>query len=259
VSRISRNRVKHHVTPELEHHPEHDNVQCPRDESNVRTRFRKPLLYPLSYGGGLVKKETSTWLKTSLGDEQGRQQPIEEEFAGRGGRARSRRRGRGPAWPALLGLVEVFLRGDRAGRWRVTSDPAAPLREVQGEGVDEQGLQVVPSVLSEALGMVAAEGAAAGALPLVARHSGLAEVADAFETEVSRPGLFSFEPGESSLLRLAQGIERLLALAPDEREELRLVLSAFVGREWTWERTASRILSAPSSTVSRAPGYRHHR
>jgi hypothetical protein len=27
--------------------------QCPRPESNQRTRFRKPLLYPLSYGGSL--------------------------------------------------------------------------------------------------------------------------------------------------------------------------------------------------------------
>ena len=26
---------------------------CPRRESNARTRFRKPMLYPLSYGGGL--------------------------------------------------------------------------------------------------------------------------------------------------------------------------------------------------------------
>ena len=25
----------------------------PRQESNLRTRFRKPLLYPLSYGGGV--------------------------------------------------------------------------------------------------------------------------------------------------------------------------------------------------------------
>jgi hypothetical protein len=25
--------------------------ECPRPESNQRTRFRKPLLYPLSYGG----------------------------------------------------------------------------------------------------------------------------------------------------------------------------------------------------------------
>ena len=26
-------------------------AKCPRQESNLRTRFRKPLLYPLSYGG----------------------------------------------------------------------------------------------------------------------------------------------------------------------------------------------------------------
>ena len=26
--------------------------RCPRQESNLRTRFRKPLLFPLSYGGG---------------------------------------------------------------------------------------------------------------------------------------------------------------------------------------------------------------
>ena len=26
-------------------------MECPRQESNLRTRFRKPLLYPLSYGG----------------------------------------------------------------------------------------------------------------------------------------------------------------------------------------------------------------
>src|SRR5215212_3564328 len=37
---------------------------------------------------------------------------------------------------------------------------------------------VVPSIFPEAFGMVAAEAAAAGSLPLVARHSGLAEIAD---------------------------------------------------------------------------------
>jgi hypothetical protein len=31
--------------------PEHRLNRCPRQESNLRTRFRKPLLYPLSYGG----------------------------------------------------------------------------------------------------------------------------------------------------------------------------------------------------------------
>ena len=53
---------------------------------------------------------------------------------------------------------------------------------------------VVPSILREAFGMVAAEGAAAGALPLVARHSGLAEVGAALEAAIERPGLLTFEP-----------------------------------------------------------------
>ena len=73
-------------------------------------------------------------------------------------------------------------------------------------------VQVVPSILEEAFGMVAAEGSAAGALPIVARHSGLAEVAGALEAEVGRPGVFSFEPGEGAVGRLAEGIDRLLSL-----------------------------------------------
>ena len=40
---------------------------------------------------------------------------------------------------------------------------------------------VVPSIFPEAFGMVAAEAAAAGCPPLVARHSGLAEVAAGLE------------------------------------------------------------------------------
>jgi len=112
------------------------------------------------------------------------------------------------------------------------------------EALAAMDVQVVPSILDEAFGMVAAEGAAAGALPLVARHSGLAEVAAALEAEVRRPGLFSFAPGEGAADRLAAGIERLLSLPHEERDELRRGVSAFVGREWTWERTATRILEA---------------
>ena len=29
-------------------------VWCPRQDSNLGTRFRKPLLYPLSYGGAVL-------------------------------------------------------------------------------------------------------------------------------------------------------------------------------------------------------------
>ena len=103
---------------------------------------------------------------------------------------------------------------------------------------------VVPSILEEAFGMVTIEGAAAGALPLVARHSALAEVATTFETEVGRPGLFSFEPGPGAARNLAERIDGLVSMASEERAELREHVAAFTTREWSWNRTASRLLEA---------------
>ena len=112
------------------------------------------------------------------------------------------------------------------------------------EALAAMDVQVVPSILEEAFGMVAAEGAAAGALPLVARHSGLGEVGAALEREVGHPGLLTFEPGERAVANLADGIDRLLELPAAEREELRGAVSEFVGREWTWDRTAAGMLAA---------------
>lgn len=103
---------------------------------------------------------------------------------------------------------------------------------------------VVPSILDEAFGMVSIEGAAAGALPLVARHSALAEVARAFEDEVGRPGLFSFEPGPGAVRNLAERIDDLVSLPSDERGELRECVAWFAMREWSWQRTASLLLEA---------------
>ncbi len=105
-------------------------------------------------------------------------------------------------------------------------------------------VMVVPSILPEAFGMVAAEGAAAGALPLVARHSGLGEVGAALEAEIGRPGLLTFDPGRGAVARLASALDRVLELPPGERDELRRAVSAFVGREWTWDRTAAGLLAA---------------
>jgi glycosyltransferase involved in cell wall biosynthesis len=101
---------------------------------------------------------------------------------------------------------------------------------------------VVPSILDEAFGMVAVEGAAAGALPLVARHSGLAEIAAALEAHVDRPGLFGFETGPGAVDRLGRGIDALLGLPAPERAELRSAVSAFASKEWSWERTAELLL-----------------
>jgi len=103
---------------------------------------------------------------------------------------------------------------------------------------------VVPSILEEAFGMVALEGTAAGALPLMARHSGLAEVAAALESEIERPGLLSFEPGPDAARSIAGGLERLFAIPRDERRDLARRLSGHVGDHWGWQRTADLLLGA---------------
>src|SRR5204863_1934680 len=79
---------------------------------------------------------------------------------------------------------------------------------------------VVPSIFPEAFGMVAAEAAAAGCPPLVARHSGLAEVAEGLETAYPAElrALTSFEPGDSE--ELASKLRDLLALPAGERRRL---------------------------------------
>jgi len=101
---------------------------------------------------------------------------------------------------------------------------------------------VVPSILDEAFGMVVAEGAAAGALPLVAGHSGLAEVAHALEADVGMPGAFTFAPGPGAADRIAEGIDRLLALEPAERRELGARLASSVAARWSWSRSAKALL-----------------
>ena len=103
---------------------------------------------------------------------------------------------------------------------------------------------VVPSLADEAFGLVAAEGAAAGALPLVARHSGLAEVADALESAVGRPGLFSYDPAGDVIRNIADGVDSLLAIDAHERSLLRRALADFVGSQWTWKRAAAELLVA---------------
>jgi glycosyltransferase involved in cell wall biosynthesis len=80
----------------------------------------------------------------------------------------------------------------------------------------------------------------------MARHSGLAEVADALEAEVGRPGLLTFEPGEGAVSSLASAIDRLLSLPAEDRNDLRERLSSFVAREWSWRATAAGLLAAGS-------------
>jgi glycosyltransferase involved in cell wall biosynthesis len=101
----------------------------------------------------------------------------------------------------------------------------------------------VPSIFPEAFGMVAVEAAAAGCPPLVARHSGLAEVAARLEEEYpdSLRRLASFESGSVDDLRRKLG--ELLALSPGDREALRAAARRAVVKRWSWASVASRLLA----------------
>jgi glycosyltransferase involved in cell wall biosynthesis len=103
---------------------------------------------------------------------------------------------------------------------------------------------VVPSIFPEAFGMVAAEAAAAGTPPLVARHSGLAEVAEGLEAEYPEGlrDLTSFRTGDAA--ELAEKLRRLLALAPDERAAVAEAARRAAVSRWSWASIGERLLAA---------------
>ena len=101
---------------------------------------------------------------------------------------------------------------------------------------------VVPSIFPEAFGMVAAEAAAAGSPPLVARHSGLAEVAEGLEAEYPREyrHLASFKTGDAG--DLASRLNELLALPLQKRAELGAAARRAAVERWSWQGVAAKLL-----------------
>ena len=101
---------------------------------------------------------------------------------------------------------------------------------------------VVPSIFPEAFGMVAAEAAAAGVPPVVADHSGLAEVAAGIAAEYppEAAGLVAFPNGDAAALH--DRLRDLLALPADDRRALGHAARRAVERRWSWARVAERLL-----------------
>jgi len=102
---------------------------------------------------------------------------------------------------------------------------------------------VVPSIFPEAFGMVAAEAAAAGSPPLVARHSGLAEVAAGLEGAYPERlrHLASFAPGDAA--DLSRKLGELVALPAGEREALGAAARGVAVERWSWAGVAARLLA----------------
>ena len=112
--------------------------------------------------------------------------------------------------------------------------------------------QVMPSTFPESFGMVAAEAAACGALPLSANHSGMAEV-----TATLRPALpehlrhlMSFDVGPGAVGEIASKLVEWLELDPDERAQARAALAAEAARRYSWESVARGVIEAASGHPS---------
>ena len=105
---------------------------------------------------------------------------------------------------------------------------------------------VVPSVFPEAFGMVAAEAAAAGCPPVVARHSGLAEVAAGLEAALPPrlAALVSTPAGDSEALR--ERLRTLIDLPGADRDVLRKTVRRVALERWSWQHVAQRLLDLSS-------------
>jgi glycosyltransferase involved in cell wall biosynthesis len=160
---------------------------------------------------------------------------------------------------APLAYLQAFLADPPAG-YAEAARAAAGSVELAGRleydevarAVRASDAMVVPSTFPEAFGMVAAEAAATGALPICARHSGLAEVAGALAAELP-PGvgrLTAFDLGAGAVTAIAERLDGWLALPDDESGAARAALAAAVRSRWSWERVAESVLSASAGDLA---------
>jgi len=114
---------------------------------------------------------------------------------------------------------------------------------------------VMPSTFPEAFGMVAAEAAACGALPVAAAHSGMLEVSRQLAAELPDEvaGLVSFPVGPGAVEEIAARVNAWLALPEAVRAEAREALVGTVKRLWSWEGVARGVLAAAAGELDDLP------
>ena len=105
---------------------------------------------------------------------------------------------------------------------------------------------VVPSTFPESFGMVAAEAAACGALPISAAHSGLAEVSRVLAAELPVPvgDLVSFPLQGSVIQAIASRLITWLLMPEELRDAARASLVETVAAHYSWESVARTVITA---------------
>jgi len=113
----------------------------------------------------------------------------------------------------------------------------------------------MPSTFPESFGMVTAEAAACGALPVVAGHSGMAEVAAALADTVPpevRPWL-TFEVGPHAVTQLAEGLASWLEAPDDVRARTRDAIVGVARERYSWDGVARTVIAAAEGRLDGVP------
>jgi glycosyltransferase involved in cell wall biosynthesis len=103
--------------------------------------------------------------------------------------------------------------------------------------------------------MVAAEAAACGSLPVVALHSGLAEVASTLSEvvpEAARP-LLGFERGPDAVPDLAAAVAGWLEAPEALRTSTREAMVAVTRERYSWDGVARTLLAAAEGRLEGLP------
>jgi glycosyltransferase involved in cell wall biosynthesis len=114
---------------------------------------------------------------------------------------------------------------------------------------------VVPSTFPEAFGMVAAEAAACGVLPVSAAHSGLAEVSEVLARAVppAAASLLSFPVDDEAVPAIARRLTGWLTADPALRERTRAGLVETVRERWSWDGVARGVIAAAEGRLDELP------
>ena len=104
----------------------------------------------------------------------------------------------------------------------------------------------VTSTFPEAFGMVAAEAAGTGTLPVVANHSGLGEVARTLATAVPEEARawLSFEVGPDAVVELAEALSGWLGASDAVRAATREAIVSVTRARYSWDGVARGVIAA---------------
>jgi glycosyltransferase involved in cell wall biosynthesis len=161
---------------------------------------------------------------------------------------------------APLPILTAFLEGAQPGYLDAARGTAGSVgfagrleHDEVAELVPACDALVFPSTFPEAFGMVAAEAASAGVLPVSAHHSGAAEVSAALAEGLSGAAawLLSFAVDGSAATAIAERLNAWLALPETDRAPVRVRLRETVVELWSWEGVANTVLSASAGDLDR--------